>query len=311
MRGLRYSIVVPSRERARWLQARENHTIKFVSHLDPIMYVRNDDSQLEEYRRYADRFKVELMVQDGSQALGAAQTYDSLIEWAIGRGDDVLIILDDDMFFKMHNPIDGEEPFFRKCRPAELACLLDQWAHVVCAEVPAMSLVPLVTRTQPALIKFCKGLGWCYAFYLPHFSGHPRFRFWQGREIEARCDLNLGLDLLTSGYYTAYFASVFIDCLVNNPGGCSTYRSLELERASIEYLKQRYPRFLTTKPKLGWVGDPTAQREAPYVYWQKAFNHVQFVKNFGEAPRAFELRKLNEYESTYMEFVAAIRRGEI
>lgn len=306
---MNYRLVVPSRERANWLMTRNTNTIKYVKHLKPILYVRDDDSQFKNYEQMCVKYNVELKVQDSKKALGAAQTYDSLIDWSIKEGVEHLVILDDDLFFNMHNPIIGAKPDFKSCTPYELSKLLDNFSSLTCKEVPAMSLNPIMTRTKPNIINYALPLMWTYSFYLPHFAEHPEHRFWLGPEIEARCDLNLTLKLLTDGYLTAFMSTCFIPDNVNNPGGCSTYRDIDFERKSVAYLKEHYPAFVTTRPKKGWLNDTEVIREAPHISWKKAFNREKFKQNFNEDLHKFLLKHLTDYEKVYSAFVEELRNA--
>jgi hypothetical protein len=287
---------------------RSTSTLKQVWPLEPILYVRDDDSQMADYLRIATEYSIQLVEQDSTKALGASQTYDSLIDMAIHEGYENLIILDDDLTFSMHNPIQGAKPDFTRCTTEQLCTLLHHFGNLPCAEMPAMSMTPIMKRSQPGLISFAKPLMWTYSFYLPHFKAHPEHRFWVSRETEARCDLNLALRMLTDGFLTAYLTSVFIPDNVNNPGGCSTYRTIELERQSVAYLKAKYPGIVSTYKKLGWVGDASVEREAPVVAWKKAFNHAKFCERFNVLPIDFITEKLEAYEKTYATFIEELRK---
>jgi len=299
-------IVVPSRERAFWLMNRKNHTLKYLQGFGAFLYVRDDDSQLERYKEYAKKYDANFLLQDSS-ALGAAQTYDSLIDMAIEQNVIHLIILDDDLFFCMPNPIPGAKPDFPKCNRDAMQHMLSALAYLPCPEMPAMSICPIMKRTQNYLINFAQPLMWGYAYYVPHFKYHPEHRFWKGRHIEARCDLNITLQLLTDGFLTSQLCSFFIPDNVNNPGGCSTYRSIELERSSVEYLKKTYPKFITTRLKKGWIEGEDIIREAPFVQWKQAMNKIAFKNHFGVDANKFARDLLDTYEHDYNNFLIAYR----
>lgn len=304
-----YTLVIPSRERARWLAKQKHTTLEATALLYPTFMVREDDSQRAEYEVYAARFDADVTTYDGSGIFGAAQTYDFIIDDAIERGVERLIILDDDLSFAMHNPIIGETPIFRLTTPNELTRLLNQAADLVCAEMPMMSFTPIMARSQQSIIAFCKPMMMAYVIYVPHFREYPEHRFWVGKHIEARCDLNLSLRLLTSGFLTSFMATVFIPDNVNNPGGCSVYRDLECERASVAFLKETYPEFVRTRLKRGWIGDSSVIREAPVISWKQAFNASKFSERFGEHPSNFKYRLVQQYGKTYSKFVEELRRG--
>ena len=302
---MNYRLVIPSRERAAWLMNQKHATLAQIEHLDPIFMVRNDDSQLEAYKRYCSR----LTIYDGRNIYGAAQTYDMIIDQAITDRVDHLVILDDDLSLAMHNPVLGARPVFRLTSSLEATVLMQHFADIVCPEVPMASLTPIMSRSQPGVVSYCHPMMMAYSIYVPHFRDHPEHRFWVGKEIEARCDLNLTLRLLTSGYLTAFMATCFIPDNVNNPGGCSTYRDIECERNSVAFLKRNYPQFIRTHLKRGWVGDDSVIREAPVISWKKAFNSAQFHANFNEDASVFMYEHLTAYQTKYGEWIDELRRN--
>lgn len=301
-----FCLVIPSRERANWLMGRTHSTLKQTASMNPYLYVREDDSQRSAYEKYAERYGAQFLHQK-PDALGAAQTYDSLIDWAIREGHEHLVILDDDLNFSMHNYMPTGS-MFKLCDARELEALIMHFAALACPEMPALSMTPIMKRSQPGAIAFAHPLMWTYSFYLPHFAKHREHRYWQGKHIEARCDLNLALRLLTQGFLTGFMATCFIPDNVNNPGGCSTYRTLDLEQQSVEYLKATYPDLVRTRIAQGWVGDKNVKREAPVISWKKAFNRKAFTENFNTSPTDFTTRLLTEYETIYADFIRDLRK---
>lgn len=296
--ALNARLVVPSRERANWLMGRQTNTLLKVGHLNPIVYVRSDDSQMKAYEALVTKYGGHIVIQNPS-ALGAAQTYDSLIDKAVADGVEHLIILDDDLTFRAFNWLDDSQQTIGI--PARsMEAVLNLFSAMTCPELPACSFTPITKRSQRMGVNYASPLMWTYSFYIPHFAEHPEHRYWQGKEIEARCDLNLALNLLTSGYLTAYMTRLFIVDNVNNPGGCSTYRSIELERQSVDYLKRKYPRFVSTHKMHGWVGDENVERDAPVVKYKQAFNDKAFCHNFGyDRVADFCNRHLKEHVERY------------
>jgi len=269
--------------------------------------IRDDDSQRAEYFAYALERNVEPTVYSGVGIYGAAQTYDYIIEQAIQDGVERLMILDDDLWFKMKNPVLFAKPDFKFTTSSELSVLLSHAASLVGPELPLLSFTPIMARLQQRLITFCKRIMMAYVIYVPHFDNYPSHRFWQGIEIEARCDLNLSLKLLTEGFLTAFMSTLYITDNVNNPGGCSVYRDLECERASVEYLKNKYPSFVKTFKKRGWMDDDSIIRDAPKIAWKQAFNHELFQKRFHESAVIFANRMNSEYEEVYSDFIKELR----
>lgn len=303
------AIAIPSRERANWLASRKYSTLDFMGALPQAkMWVRDDDSQFDAYYELT-RDRINMMSYRGQGILGAAQTYDMLIDRSVREGYKYLIILDDDLKFSMHNPILGAKPDFRLTSDEELRELFDHALHLVYAEMPMLSFTPIMARSQNAIIAFCKPMMMAYVYYLPHFESHPEHRFWYGKQIEARCDLNLSLKLLTEGYLTAFMCTLFIPDNVNNPGGCSVYRDIEFERESVEYLRSHYPEVVSTHKKRGWSGDPDIIREAPRIQWKRAFNYDAFYDKHKMPAHEFGNELVAYYERKYADFVRRIREA--
>jgi len=309
----KYAIAIPSRGRADWLRKQNRSTLKQIAFLKPDFWIRDDESE-ETYQSYA-HYMLECGVRpsdwmrryNGKGILGAAQTYDYLIDYYIAEGFERLLILDDDLAFTMHNPIPNAKPDFKICDEYETETLFNHITNLVCPQMPMMSFTPIMTRSHPHLIAYCKPMMMAYSYYLPHFAKHPEHRFWFGENIEARCDLNLSLKMLTEGFLNGFLVSCFIPDNVNNPGGCSIYRDLEMETKSVEYLMAQYP--MSTKPRMkkGWVGDPNVMRKAVTIQWKRAFDHGKFFNNFNEDATVFAHQHLLKYEIIYADFIRGIR----
>lgn len=302
-------LVIPSRNRAKWLMGRTNHTLKYVGHLEPTLFVRDDDPQLKAYEAYAAKYGAKLELQPSKGCFGVSQAYDMLIDGAIKEGYERLLILDDDHCFKIWNPHPETSPKIVRIGDELLTESLILWLDTLCPQVPASCLIPIARRTQPSIMAFAAPLMWAYAFYLPHFAAHPEHRYWQGKEIEARCDLNLALAMLTQGYLTAYYNGIIIPNEVNNPGGCSTYRKLEVEEASTDYLVKKFPGIVKEAISIGWGPDypPDIRRRSVSVQWKKAFNGARFKQNFGVSARAFTAELLIRASKAYDNLMEDLR----
>lgn len=302
------ALVVPSRERARWLASKKRRTLDCVKELNPTFMVRDDDSQLDDYAAYARARCVQLRVYDARGIRGAAQTYDYIIDRAIAQGRKHLVILDDDFAkFAMHNPVLDAAPEYKIVTTKELDGLLSHATKLVSKELPMLSFTPIMKRTQDRIVSFCKPMMMAYVAYLPHFEEHPEHRFWQGEQIEARCDLNLSLKLLTEGYLTAFMCTLYVPDNVNNPGGCSVYRDLECELRSVDYLLREYPDVVTRRVARGWLDDAQVVRWAPKIAWKRAFNHAAFERRFGYRAVDFANELVAYYERLYSDFIKELR----
>lgn len=302
-------LVIPSRNRAQFLMHRVCNTLSQVGYLKPDLYVRDDDPQLELYKAYAEQYGANLILQPSEGCFGVSQAYDMLINDSIAMGYKRLLILDDDMDFKIWNPIPNAKPDILRITGDPLTEMLNQFADVLRPELPAGCMIPIFARAQPLIISYGAPLMWCYAFYLPHFAAHPEHRYYKGKEIEARCDANLALQLLTQGWLTFYYNRLIIPGEAPNPGGCSTYRTLAVEEQSTDYLLEHYPSLVREKIKYGWGADqPNVKRRSVTVYWKKAFNEDLFIEHFGVSSVHVRNKALAESEAAYTAFVEELRK---
>lgn len=300
-------IVVPSRERGAWLSKHIHRTLDFMPPSSTIFMVRSDDSQLAAYERYAAAHGMKVTVYDGKDIFYASQTYDYIINQALLDGVDRLAIIDDDLCIKRPNPIMFAKPDFKFCDTDETEELINHSFDIVRSELPMVSYTPINKRAQDRIITFCKPMMMAYVYYMPHFAAHPEHRFWKGEAIEARCDLNLTLRLLTDGYLTGYMNTMTLGDNVANPGGCATYRDLEFEQRSVAALAELYPAFVSTYMRTGWAGDPDQKRLAPKTKWRESFNSVKFKQHFGREAVEFANELVAEYEAKYAKSVLARR----
>ncbi len=299
-------LVIPSRERAKWLMNRKHSTLKAIHFLNPVLYVRYNDSELEDYKRYAEIYKIELLIYKLDN-LGISEVYDLIIEDSIKLNEEKLIILDDDISLKIHNPILGNKPNFKQCNNYEIEEFLKHLAYLTSPELPLGSFIPLYTRTQPRIINFAHLITIIYSFHLSHFKKYPEFRFYKGIKFEAYCDHVLTLQVLNAGFLTACLASCLIHHELNNPGGCLTYRTKELNDLTCITLSKLYPEHITLRIRKGWLRNPDIKRNTIMIQWKKIFDKEKFQERFKISANNFIQSKLKEYEIIYSNFIRSIR----
>lgn len=85
-------------------------------------------------------------------------------------------------------------------------------------------------------------------------------------------DKHVMLGLLTNGYKNkVWFKWCYNQPASNTAGGCSIYRTPEVQKQSAELLHKHYPNFVTIKiktTKTGWFG---GERYDVICYWKKAY----------------------------------------
>lgn len=100
-------------------------------------------------------------------------------------------------------------------------------------------------------------------------------------------DVVLNLTILARGQKNALITTFFQDhgpCQA--PGGCSIYRTPEMQRVAVDYLANRFPEFVkqvTRKPKVAkWMGD---ERHEYTAQWKKLHAAgVDFTRGLRDSP---------------------------
>jgi len=86
--------------------------------------------------------------------------------------------------------------------------------------------------------------------------------------VEEREDMCVSLQLLLKGYPNAIWNGMVVNQRRNAPGGCSTWRTVEMSDAEAEKLAARFPRYVS-------VGKRKYGRLEVTVQWQKALRDGQ------------------------------------
>jgi putative alpha-1,2-mannosidase len=145
-----------------------------------------------------------------------------------------------------------------------------------------------------------------YVIYTPHFMENTRYMFSnayekhfgfdrdQRFELRAHRDMCTTLNLLTDGYLTAWLGTCFIPDNVNNPGGCSTYRSFEVDQRAVQALMRAHPEFVKARRKQGWINsegkvDMDIIRMRPHVQWKKSFSREKFEERTARDATSFAM----------------------
>lgn len=85
-------------------------------------------------------------------------------------------------------------------------------------------------------------------------------------------DFDFHLQWLTAGYQSIIVNDYTWDTVIesNTQGGCSTYRTDELQRQCAEWMAETWPRFVKVARRPGW-GNAEEERYDVTVQWKKAF----------------------------------------
>ena len=91
-------------------------------------------------------------------------------------------------------------------------------------------------------------------------------------------DKHVILGLLTKGHKNkVWFKWCYNQPASNTAGGCSTYRTAEVQKRAAELLREHYPNFVTVKiksTKTGWFG---GERHDVICYWKKAYEYGRSI----------------------------------
>lgn len=288
------NIIIISRERANYLINRNRrNSLKTLAKLNPELYIRNDDTQLNTYTKYAIDNNCKYTIYDAVNIHNYGQTADFIIDEYINKGIDKIAIIDDDLDFQIHKEYKYRIALISEIEKAFHACF-----NLLSYEIPFITYMP-ITKRDRLIINFCAPVTTISFLYMPFFKSNKQFRFYENDDTEAYCDFNLSLKLLMEGYLTCAISSLFISQNFNAPGGCSLYRSFDQEEKAIDALLYRYKEFITIKyRKIKWKNEYVIRR-VPTVYWKRAFNKEKFKQRFNIDANLFCTNLLRNFEELY------------
>ena len=198
-----------------------------------------------------------------------AQTREWIVQTWYRAGYEKITMLDDDLVFATRiraddwhlRPITGEE-------------LIPEFARVEERLGPTCPHVGFGQRQgnnfEDGDWKWPAKMCWTLAYYLPIVAKEARFDL---GELELREDYSVSLQLLKKGYPNAVWTGTVADDQNghNAPGGCSTYRTSEMDDAEALKFEALFSDYVTLNRKHGRL-EPDRQQ------WKKALKH-------GEAKR--------------------------
>ena len=181
--------------------------------------------------------------------------------WAIPRTDKA-VILDDDLVFSKE---DKDGRILTITDPEQVGELFDQM-EVLLDTYPLVGVHPrqMGHNTEPPFVE--NGRIICIQGINRRLIGKVKVD-----QFPILADVVLNLTLLARGQKNALITTHFQDhgpCQA--PGGCSIYRTPEMQRAAVDYLQNRFPGFVKTvtrRPKTAtWLG---AERYDYTAQWKK------------------------------------------
>ena len=259
-------IMIPSRSRAGKVD-----TLKSLpKSWDPskIFLVVPHEQATEYGRAYP---KTQILSQSGISGIGPAR--DLCIDYASGRGENVLM-LDDDLTFAVRR---NDYPTkFWPVTDFDVACALKETEmHLGTYPMIGMSSREGGNRVTEKYTWNTRSLRWLA--YAPDYLRKHKIRF---SDIEFMEDFHVELSLLCAGYDIPN-----INWMVHNQrgsntsGGCSDYRTLDRQALAAHALKARWPDYVTVvekETKTAWGGQ---RRTDVRIKWKEA-------REFGRARRS-------------------------
>jgi hypothetical protein len=203
-------------------------------------------------------FDVEVVVEPGDD-WGIAQKRKWIIEEWCRRGCEKIIMLDDDLSFATR--ISADDTGLRKIRGKGLIPEFQRIEDKLGPEYPHVGFGPRQGNNH-------ESGGWkspdrmqcALGYYLPIVT-KCRWDL-----VELREDMCVTLQLLLKGYPNAVWTGTVVDQRYDAPGGCSNYRTPEMNDAEAERLAALFPDYVSLRSKDYKAGS----RLEVHCQWQKA-----------------------------------------
>lgn len=250
-------VVVPSR--GRWHQQPTLYSMPEEVAVD--LVVRSDEA--EQYNDH-HKHRANIVIHPDS-----AECIRDVREWILQTYEEPIIEMDDDLKFAKRREDDPEK--FRPVTPQDMRDLI---THDIPSLLQDYALVGVSAR-EGANRNFDQILYATRQLRL-HAYDPPRLRelgvTWKLLQAKVMEDFALILQLLTMGQRNAVINNfVTNQSGSNTDGGCSTYRSLEVQREAALELAEKYPQFVKTlekRTKTSWGGQT---RTDVRIQWKRAY----------------------------------------
>lgn len=202
---------------------------------------------------------------------GIAATRQWILDHARKNGEHVILMLDDDLpTWRQRTDTQNEkgETPYRKATTEEIGAGLRQFDSLMESYAHGSIGHALFCQTQPLVKKNSRMLR-ALAYNMKLLPKDIKFR------LQVMEDFDIALQLFTRGYESVTFNGVVQDQHQNNSeGGCSSYRTNDVQAAAAHKLHELWPQFVTVvtrSPKREWIGMP--DRTDVRVNWAAAISH--------------------------------------
>jgi hypothetical protein len=181
--------------------------------------------------------------------------YSEKFQWIMSEADhaDKTVILDDDLVFSRRSP-DSPDSLI-SLKPGQTVEGLFEFMETLLDSCPLVGVHPrqMGQRTDPPFVQ--NGRIICMQGINRNVCADIKVD-----QMPILADVVLNCTLLSRGHANAIITTYFQDhgpCQA--PGGCSIYRTPEMQRQSVEYIANRWPGYVksvTRTPKVAkWMGD--------------------------------------------------------
>jgi hypothetical protein len=171
-----------------------------------------------------------------------AGTREWIVQVAVGRGYDKIIMLDDDLSFATRGS--AADASLRKTRGKELVSAFKKLEDKLGPEFPHVGFgVRQGNHLEEAGWKIPGRMCHSLAYYLPIVAKEASFVF---GGLEIREDFCFTLQLLLKGYPNAVWTETVVDQNgFSSAGGCSTYRTMQMSNNEAERLAHLFPEYVS------------------------------------------------------------------
>jgi len=263
-----FIICMPSYKRAEILLSNKKNPLSFMDSEmleSTIIFVRKEEAQ--NYKKVLEKFKgLQLHILD-SCVSNMGNTRDNILKYCYNKKYEKILMIDDDIVFRkrtnnytLQRVIQNKEMFnkmvytlFKKCNKDIPLIGINHDAFNGCYELP-------YNMNTRIIQVFC--------IHLPTLKEN-NITF-MDCNLWTMTDYYFTLKLLTLGYKNMCINIYSRSDTMQTPGGCSEYRTKEMEEQSAKTLKKLFPDFISLYYKQSGTWD--ISRIAIRVKWQKAFN---------------------------------------
>jgi len=208
---------------------------------------------------------IEVVAQpDANMRIAAKRAW--IVQFGLDRGYEKILMLDDDLVFATRKSPD--DTGLRPIRGKELLREFDrleeklgrEWPHVGFGARQGNDKLEEVGWQSPGRMRCV------LAYFLPIVARECKFDL-----VELRQDYCIALQLLLKGHPNAIWQTTVVDQKHDAPGGCSTWRTVEMSDDEAEKFANLFPQYVSVVER-DYKGLP---RKEVTVQWQKALRDGQ------------------------------------